>query len=90
MCANNVSDKLQKLEISPISCPPLNGATYLDMLTHILLPQLIQDGRLDTVYFQQDRAPCHYASDVRTYLHVYISLGGGLDAQLLDVGSTFP
>jgi len=41
---------------------------YLDMLEQLLEPQLLTDGILDTVVFQQDGAPCHYAVIVRDYL----------------------
>jgi len=38
------------------------------MLEQFLEPQLPTDGILDTVVFQQDEAPCHYAIIVRVYL----------------------
>ena len=38
------------------------------MLKQFLEPQLLTDGILDTVVFQQDGAPCHYAIIVREYL----------------------
>lgn len=43
-------------------------SVYLDMLTNFLLPQLIQYGH-DTVNFKQDGVPCHYTSDVHTFLN---------------------
>ena len=47
----------------------VTGVIYLDMLQQFLEPQLIQDGILDTVVFQQDGAPCHYAKICREYLN---------------------
>jgi len=44
------------------------GPVYLDMLEQFLEPQLLTDGILDTVVFQQDGAPFHYAIIVRDYL----------------------
>jgi hypothetical protein len=38
------------------------------MLDQFLEPQLLTDGILDTVVFQQDGAPCHYAIIVCDYL----------------------
>jgi inhibitor of nuclear factor kappa-B kinase subunit alpha len=46
----------------------VTGPVYLDMLEQLLEPQLLTDGILDTVVFQQDGAPCHYAVIVRDYL----------------------
>ena len=43
------------------------GPVYLNMLEQFLEPQLLTDGILDTVVFQQDEAPCHYAVIVRDY-----------------------
>ena len=39
------------------------------MLTLFLLPQLVQDERVNTVCFQFDGEPCHYAIDVHTFLN---------------------
>jgi hypothetical protein len=41
---------------------------YLDMFEQFLEPQLLTDGILDPVVFQQDGAPCHDAIIVRDYL----------------------
>ena len=38
------------------------------MLKQFLEPQLLTDGILDTVVFQQGGAPCHYAIILRDYL----------------------
>jgi len=46
----------------------VTGPVYLDMLEQFLKPQLLTDGILDTVVFQQDGALCHYAIIVRDYL----------------------
>ena len=46
----------------------VTGPVYLDMLEQFLEPQLFADGLLDTEVFQQDGAPCHYATIVRDYL----------------------
>jgi hypothetical protein len=46
----------------------VTGPVYLDMLEQLLEPQLLTDGILDTVVFQQDGAPCHYAIIVCEYL----------------------
>jgi hypothetical protein len=46
----------------------VTGPVYLDMLEQFLGPQILTDGILDTVVFQQDGAPCHYAIIVRDYL----------------------
>ena len=45
----------------------INSAIYLDMLTEFLQPQLEQDGILDTVIYQRDCAPGHYAIVAREY-----------------------
>jgi len=44
------------------------GPVYLHMLEQFLETQLLTDGILDTVVFQQDGAPCHYAIIVGDYL----------------------
>jgi len=46
----------------------VRGPVYLDMLEQFLELQILKDGVLDTVVFQQDGAPCHYAMIVRDYL----------------------
>ena len=46
----------------------VTGPVYLDMIEQFLKPQLLTDGILDTVVFQQDGALCHYAKIVRDYL----------------------
>ena len=47
----------------------VTGNVYLDMLEQFLEPQLISDGIMDTVVFQQDGAPPHFAITVRDYLN---------------------
>ena len=47
----------------------VTGITYLDLLQQFLEPQLIQDGILDTVVYQQDGAPLHFALIVRNCLN---------------------
>ena len=46
----------------------VTGPVYLDVLEQFLEPQLLTDGILDTVVFQQDGALYHYAIIVRDYL----------------------
>lgn len=46
----------------------VTGVTYLDMLQQFLQPQLEEDGITDTVVYQQDGAPPHFALIVRSYL----------------------
>ena len=46
----------------------VTGPVCLDMLEQFLEPQLLTDDILDTVVFQQDGAPCHYAITGRDYL----------------------
>jgi hypothetical protein len=46
----------------------VTGPVYLHMLEQFLEPQLLTDGILDTVVFQQDGALCHYAITVCDYL----------------------
>ena len=46
----------------------VTGTVYLDMLEQFLESQLLTDGILDTVVFQQDGAACHYAIIVPDYL----------------------
>ena len=46
----------------------VTGPVYLYMLEQLLEPQLLTDGILDTVVFQQDGALCLYAVTVRDYL----------------------
>ena len=48
--------------------PTVTGITYLDLLQQFLQPQLIQDGILDYVVYQQDGTPPHFALIVRNYL----------------------
>jgi len=58
----------------------VTGPVYLDMLEQLLEPQLLTDGIPDTVVFQQDGAPCHYAIIVRDYLDRRLPgrwIGGG-------------
>ncbi|PSN39977.1 hypothetical protein C0J52_20372 [Blattella germanica] len=47
----------------------VTGITYLDLVQQFLEPQLIQDGMLDSVVYQQYRAPPHFAIIVRDYLN---------------------
>ncbi|PSN33103.1 hypothetical protein C0J52_19410 [Blattella germanica] len=47
----------------------VTGIVYLDMLQQFLEPQLIQDGIIHDVVFQQDGAPCHYANIMKDYLN---------------------
>ena len=47
----------------------VTGAVYLDMLENFLEKMLLSDGILNTVVFQQDGAPCHYALIVCDYLN---------------------
>ena len=47
----------------------ITGEIYLDMLQQYLEPQLISDGIIDTVVYQQDGAPPHFATIVRNYLN---------------------
>ena len=49
--------------------PTVTGITYLDLLQQFLEPQLIQDGILDSVVYQQDGASPHFALSVRNYLN---------------------
>ena len=44
------------------------GPAFLDMLEQFLEPRLLADGIPDTVRFQQDWAPWHYAIAVLDYL----------------------
>lgn len=46
----------------------VTGNSYIDMLQQFLQPQLQEDGILETVVFQQDGAPPHFALIVREYL----------------------
>lgn len=60
---------------SKIHCPfffaeaTVTGPIYLDMLQQFLMPQLVEEGIINTVVFQQDGTPCHYATIVRNYLN---------------------
>lgn len=47
----------------------VNQHTYLQMIYKWSLPQLRAKGTADTVYFQQDGAPPHFALAVRNYLN---------------------
>ena len=47
----------------------VTGNVFLDMLEQFLEPQLISDGIMDTVVFQQGGAPPHFAITVRDYLN---------------------
>ena len=46
----------------------VTGITYLQLLQQYFEPQLIQNGILDSVVYQQDGAPPHFALIVRNYL----------------------
>ena len=48
--------------------PTITGITYLDLLQQFMEPQLKHDGILDSVVYQQDGAPPHFALIVRNYL----------------------
>ena len=43
----------------------INGNVYLDMLQQFLEPQLISDGIMETIVFQQDGTPPHFVLIVR-------------------------
>jgi hypothetical protein len=65
--------KIGSMDLSSLTNEPLfvrqNGASYLNMLQNILVPELQQvRGLLRRVIFQQDDAPPHFALDVRAYL----------------------
>ena len=49
--------------------PTNNGSSYLDVLQQFLEPQLVVNGILDTVVYQQDGAPANFAFIVRDYLN---------------------
>ena len=49
--------------------PTVTGITYHDSLQQFLEPQLIQDGILDSVVYQQDGASPHFVLIVRNYLN---------------------
>lgn len=49
--------------------PTVTGTTYCDMLEFFLGPQLVQDGIVETVIFQQDGAPPNFALTVRDFLN---------------------
>ena len=49
--------------------PTVSGVTYLDMLKLFQEPQLIQDQVIDTVVYQQDRAPPLFANIVHDHLN---------------------
>ena len=40
----------------------VNKFVYLRMLSEFLISELIADGTMDTVVFQQDGVPAHYAT----------------------------
>ena len=46
----------------------VTGPVYLDLLEQFPESQILTDGIVDTVVFQQDGASCHYAITVRDYL----------------------
>ena len=48
--------------------PAVTGITYLDILQQFLESQFIQDGILDSVAYQQEGAPPHFALTIRNYL----------------------
>ena len=50
------------------AAPTVTG-TYLDLLQQFLEPQLIQDSILDSVVYQQDGAPPHFALFLRNCLN---------------------
>ena len=46
----------------------VTGVNYLQMLKNFFVPQLSQVADMDKVIFQQDGAPAHYSTDVRSFL----------------------
>ena len=48
--------------------PTVTDITYLDLLQQFLEPRLIQYGILDSVVYQQDGVPPHFALIVRNHL----------------------
>ena len=46
---------------------PITGTSYLDMLLMFLVPHLQQDGIIETVVYQQDGAPPHFANVVNDF-----------------------
>ncbi|KAJ8869435.1 hypothetical protein PR048_028425 [Dryococelus australis] len=57
----------------------INGATYLAVFTIFLLPKFVQDGRKNTVIFQQDEDSRHYVLYVRTFLNAeFLADGFGM------------
>ena len=50
----------------------VRAVNYLDMIEQYVVPQLLQDGTLDTIIYQQDGAPPHWAIIVREQLnHIF-------------------
>jgi len=50
----------------------VRAVNYLDMIEQYVVPQLQQDGILDTIIYQQDGAPPHWAIIVRKQLnHIF-------------------
>ena len=47
----------------------INGSSYLDILQQFFDPQLVANGILDTVVYQQDGAPAHFSLIVRYYIN---------------------
>nr|XP_005998403.1 PREDICTED: uncharacterized protein LOC102358965 [Latimeria chalumnae]XP_005998404.1 PREDICTED: uncharacterized protein LOC102358965 [Latimeria chalumnae] len=47
----------------------VNGEHYLAMLQNFFIPELRRLNLSDSTFFQQDGAPCHYASNVRQLLN---------------------
>jgi hypothetical protein len=45
------------------------AVNYLDMIEQYVVPQIQQDGILDTIIYQQDGAPSHWAIIVREQLN---------------------
>ena len=50
----------------------VRAVNYLDMIEQYVVPQLKQDGTLDTIIYQQDGAPPHWANIVREqFNHIF-------------------
>ena len=47
----------------------VDGPRYLSMLQEFFIPEVRKMKKTRSILFQQDRAPPHFAADVRCFLH---------------------
>jgi hypothetical protein len=61
----------------------MTGGSYLELLSHWLIPKFDNVSLLNSVILQSDGAPAHYALDMQTFLNIQFPLWIGQHGPLI-------